>query len=127
MLRVFQKPQSLTGNLKTCAPARTLDALDPNPPELAVVLEPVKAWPGNAARVESYARRPALTGLCARRPPEYAGRDEGMAPQGAEQKDGCDQSTPFGMRKWRVRKCEHTWVRFRERRGTDSFYRFQGS
>jgi Bacterial extracellular solute-binding protein len=59
------------------------------------VLEPVKAWPGNAARVESYARRPALTGLCARRPPEYAGRDEGMAPQGAEQKDGRDQPTPL--------------------------------
>jgi hypothetical protein len=41
-----------------------------------------------------------------------------MAPQGAEQKDGRDQSTPFGLRKWWVRKSEHTWVRFRERRGT---------
>jgi hypothetical protein len=40
-----------------------------------------------------------------------------MAPQGAEQKDGRDQSTPFGLRKWWVRKSEHTWVRFRERRG----------
>jgi predicted ATPase len=58
-----------------------------------------------------------LTGLCARRAPEYAGRDEGIAPLGAEQKDGRDQSTPFGLRKWWVRKSEHTWVRFRERRG----------
>ena len=90
MLARISRPQAQTGYLKTCAPARALDARGPNPPELAVVLEPVKAWPGNAARVESYARRPALTGLCARRPPKYAGRDEGMAPQGAEQKDGRD-------------------------------------
>jgi hypothetical protein len=47
--------------------AQEPSALRHDSPELAVVLEPVKAWPGNAARIKSYVRRPALIGSFANR------------------------------------------------------------
>jgi hypothetical protein len=121
MLARISRPQAQTGNLKTCAPARALDARGPNPPELAVVLERVKAWPGNAARVESNARRPALTGPCARRPAKVCGSGRRDGSAGGRTKGWPRLTNSFDLRKWWVRKSEYTWVRFGERRGPSTW------
>jgi hypothetical protein len=54
-----------------------MQASDPRDPR--AVLGAVKAQPGNAGASRKQARRPALTGPCARRERRSAGRDEGTA------------------------------------------------
>jgi len=59
----------------------------PDAPEPAVVLGPVKEWPGIKRSVARSARRPSLTGPVRDGLERPRVRTEGWAPKGAEQKD----------------------------------------
>jgi ABC transporter substrate binding protein len=118
MLALISRPQAQTGNLKTCAAPRASPWSRWSRPTRAC--RRARAGQGVAwkrsTRGELYttasldrALRATAARVCG------SGRRDGAA--GGRTKGWPRPTNSFDLRKWWLRKSEHTWVRFRERRG----------